>query len=131
MSNNCENRKVVNFSYIESELSEASEEYLEHPEETKERIEELLDTLVDMCMKLLKFDSNEVIKQDKANLEAYREIIKKDNISFEERKYIIGEMNKAIADIKREKSKMIAGAFIIVGGVILYVIAKKKISRHA
>ena len=131
MSNNCENRKVVNFSYIESELSEASEEYLEHPEETKERIEELLDTLVDVCMKLLKFDSNEVIKQDKANLEAYREIIKKDNISFEERKYIIGEMNKAIADIKREKSKMIAGAFIIVGGVILYVIAKKKISRHA
>lgn len=131
MSNNCENRKVVNFSDIESELSEASEEYLEHPEETKERIEELLDTLVDVCIKLLKFDSNEVIKQDKANLEAYREIIKKDNISFEERKYIIGEMNKAIADIKREKSKMIAGAFIIVGGVILYVIAKKKISRHA
>lgn len=131
MSNNCENRKVVNFSDIESELSEASEEYLEHPEETKERIEELLDTLVDVCMKLLKFDSNEVIKQDKANLEAYREIIKKDNISFEERKYIIGEMNKAIADIKREKSKMIAGAFIIVSGVILYVIAKKKISRHA
>lgn len=131
MSNNYENRKLVNFSDIESELSEVSEEYLEHPEETKKHIEELLDALVDACIKLLKFDNNEVIKQDKENLKAYREIIKKDNISFEERKYIIREMNKTIADIKREKAKRAVGVAIVVGGVILCVIAKKKISRHA
>ena len=131
MSNNYENRKIVSFSDIESELSEVSEEYLEHPKETKEHIEELLDILVDMCIKLLKFDSNEVIKQDKENLKAYREIIKKDNISFEERKYIISEMNKTITDIKREKAKIIVGAVIVVGGVILFAITKRKISHQA